>query len=475
MNMPTPLRRTLAVLLCLPLTLRAQTWPEPQPLPPSPPARPNFHAPSALDCKRPVQTRLVPGMGQSQNAAVSGAVPMAPPITVRVEGSRTRDLAAAAPPAATAMPAPVPEMRVAAPTSANPAASPPPQRTEQPQVSQVVTAGIVDDNADFSEYLAFRQRTQVEHRERDVRERYLLEVRDTAGHGVADAEVAIRAANGAAMWARTDTAGHAWLHPDAFDPAHSNTYEVTARKNGQQASGRLLRGQRSAVDVQLGLQPARQRARLDLVFLVDATGSMGDEIDKLRASMETIVQKISQAPSRPDLCLGLVAYRDRVDDFLIKAHDLSNDVPGFQRVLNGLRANGGGDYPEAMNEALADAVQNISWRGEGATRLVVLVADAPPHLDYGGTQYDESMMAALGKGIKIFSVGASGLDKQGEYIQRQIAQYTGGRFVFLTYADASRPESGPGRETVHDVRNYSVDTLDKLIVRLVTQELAALK
>src|SRR5205085_116033 len=62
-------------------------------------------------------------------------------------------------------------------------------------------------------------------------------------------------------------------------------------------------------------------------------------------------------------------------------------------------------------------------------------------------QYDEDMQAALGKGIKVFSVGASGLDRQGEFIQRQIAQYTGGRFVFLTYAQADHPASGPGRET----------------------------
>jgi hypothetical protein len=104
--------------------------------------------------------------------------------------------------------------------------------------------------------------------------------------------------------------------------------------------------------------------------------------------------------------------------------------------------------------------------------MVILLADAPPHLDYGAPHYDEDMLAALGKGIKIFGVGASGLDRQGEFIQRQIAQYTGGKFVFLTYADARRPGSGPGRETVHDVQNYSVDTLDRLIVRLVTEELA---
>lgn len=77
-------------------------------------------------------------------------------------------------------------------------------------------------------------------------------------------------------------------------------------------------------------------------------------------------------------------------------------------------------------------------------------------------------------GIKVFSVGASGLNEQGEYIQRQIAQYTGGKFVFLTYKDASNPASGPGTQTVHDVRNYSVETLDQLIVRLVREELAYL-
>ena len=84
------------------------------------------------------------------------------------------------------------------------------------------------------------------------------------------------------------------------------------------------------------------------------------------------------------------------------------------------------------------------------------------------------MVAALGKGIKVFSVGASGLDKQGEYIQRQIAQYTGGKFVFLTYRDAANPVSGPGRETVHEVNNYSVQTLDRLVVRLVSEELEQL-
>jgi Mg-chelatase subunit ChlD len=286
--------------------------------------------------------------------------------------------------------------------------------------------------------------------------------------------VAVQAHSGYAAWARTDAAGRVWLHPNAFDPSHAPQYEIAVRKDGRHAFGQLTRGQRSAVEVRLDAQIA-PRARLDLVFLIDATGSMGDEIDKLKTSLRSIVAEVSALPSRPDLCLGLVAYRDRGDAFLLRSHDLTRDVGGFLRdALYPLYAGGGGDYPEAMNEALHETVHRISWRGDGATRLVVLLADAPPHLDYGAPHYDDDMLAALGKGIKVFSVGASGLDRQGEFIQRQIAQYTGGSFVFLTYAQAHDPASGPGRETVHDVKNYSVDTLDRLIVRLVTDELARL-
>ena len=142
-------------------------------------------------------------------------------------------------------------------------------------------------------------------------------------------------------------------------------------------------------------------------------------------------------------------------------------------VLGRVEAAGGGDMPEALNEALHETVHALRWRADAA-RLVVLVADAPPHLDYAGPQYDRDMQAALAKGIKLFAVGASGLDPVGEYIYRQMAQYTAGRFVFLTYQDAADPGSGPGTQTTHDVGTYSVQTLDRLIVRLVGDEVARL-
>jgi Mg-chelatase subunit ChlD len=458
-----------------PLPTEPTRWPEPQTQAwPQTIVRttPNFQAPSATHCARPIQTREMPGWPQGQAGALESRERLAKSAPAETATAPFASAAAPAPAARAESGALADMARSGRPAAASIAPSQPQRQQQPPQ--QVVTAGMVDDNADFTSYLAFRNRTRVEHRARDIRERYLLEVKDSRGRGIADAEVAVQAASGHAMWARTDTAGRVWLHPNAFDPSRSAYYDVAVRKDGRQSAGRLQRGQKSAVEVVLDARPAEARARLDLVFLIDATGSMADEIDKLKATLRTIAADVARLPSQPDLCFGLVAYRDKGDAFLLRSHDFTNDLGSFQGVLNALHAAGGGDYPEAMNEALHETVHNLSWRGDGATRMVVLLADAPPHLDYGGPYYDDDMVAALGKGIKVFSVGASGLDKQGEYIQRQIAQYTGGRFVFLTYAQAHNPGRGPGRETVHDVNNYSVDTLDRLVVRLVSEELGKL-
>ncbi|HET7792078.1 MAG TPA: VWA domain-containing protein [Rhizobacter sp.] len=504
-----PPRSTLPALLislllsaCSATAGERDTWPPAwQDAPPNaavdftPPA---FEAPSATHCHRLPSTREVPGGGREQaDGRRRGEAEM---LSRKVlPGASARSEAAGAAPLA----APVAE----APAMADAARSAPKPQPDAPPrpPRETVTAGMVDDNADFGEYLAYRQRTgQLPVRERDISERYLLEVTDAQGRPVHDAEVAVQRPGIAqpVAWARTDTAGRVWLHPRAFLSPELNgerTLGVAVRKNGVQSRALLTRGQANAVQVRLGVAN-NAPVRLDLVFLIDATGSMGDEIAKLKASMRAMAQQISQLPGQPDICYGLVAYRDRGDAFITRTHDFTDDLGAFQQQLANVQAHGGGDTPEALNEALHEVVHGLSWRTQAA-RMVVLVADAPPHLDYGGCtaapdtygvspprgqravlgrpgdcpQYDRDMQAALAKGIKLFAVGASGLDPVGEYIYRQMAQYTAGRFVFLTYRDAANPGSGPGDKTLHDVKQYSVQTLDKLVVRLVSDELARLK
>jgi len=458
-----------------PPSAHAGVWPPPWQDPPALPhddTPPAFEPPSAPHCRRPPGTREVGGHGTEQQAAAwereessataSRRARAAPESLAKSAAPATAGAATADSAAAHYPPAPWPQPR--------------PQPSPQRPAHEPVTAGMVDDNADFGEYLAYRRRKAgLPVHERDVSERYLLEVTDASGHPVHDAEVAVQRAGVAQplMWARTDTAGRVWLHPRAFLPqasAHERTLGIAVRKHALQARATLSRGQSQAVQVRLGGTPSALRPRLDLVFLVDATGSMDDEIAKLKASMHAMSRQIARLPGQPDICYGLVAYRDRGDAFLTRSHDFTDDLPAFQRMLARLHAGGGGDKPEALNEALHEVVHGLSWRSDAA-RMVVLVADAAPHLDYGGPQYDRDMQAALAKGIKLFAVGTSGLEPEGEYIYRQVAQYTAGRFVFLTYRDAADPGSGPGAQTPHDVSQYSVQTLDRLIVRLVADEL----
>ncbi|MEZ4581019.1 MAG: hypothetical protein R3A10_05110 [Caldilineaceae bacterium] len=121
--------------------------------------------------------------------------------------------------------------------------------------------------------------------------------------------------------------------------------------------------------------------------------------------------------------------------------------PSSSAPLAKLDASGGGDEPEALHEALFTAVHELSWRTDETVRMVVLVADAPPHIaDYYGDlsgRYDHTVFDAVAQGIKIFPVGASGLNSTGEYVFRQLAQITGGKFVFLDLRGRQRPVQRP--------------------------------
>ncbi|MBI3959707.1 MAG: VWA domain-containing protein [Chloroflexi bacterium] len=384
--------------------------------------------------------------------------------------------AAAAPAAESARPAREPAAAAPAAPSSHRSPTPVPYSREQ-RPAEPVTAGVVDDNEQWNDYLDYRARHDyLWVNERDITERITIQVWDEASEPVHDATVEIYGDQQQVIFTgRTDAGGRLFFHPRALDGnPRVQTYFVTASK-GYVAQRQQFSRQESRWTITLIDPPAAERTQLDLLFLIDATGSMSDEIDKLKNSMAAIASQIDSLPERPSVRYSLVAYRDRGDAFVVKAEAFTSHLSRFQTQLSRLQAEGGGDYPESLNEALHIALHNSDWTREDAVRLVLLVADAPPHLDYQERYaYDTDMLEAVAMGVKIFPVGASGLDEQGEYIFRQMAQFTGGKFVFLTYEEGGDASSGPGTETTHDVDNYSVDTLDRLVVRLVREELAKL-
>ena len=321
-------------------------------------------------------------------------------------------------------------------------------------------AGSVDDNAAFGDYLKYRdefRRLGIRVRDVDVSVRHVVTVVDEAGRPLLGAVV-----REGDQEVRTGPDGRALL----FGDIGGATVEWgTASVAVDFADGREHR-------VSLPVRRPEGPAKLDVHFLIDTTGSMGDEIDRLKDSVRSVAERISALPGDTDLRLGMTVYRDRGDLFVTRTFDFTSSVDIFKTALAEVRADGGGDTPEDLNAALHEAVTKPSWRGDDTVKLVFLVADAPPHLDYqGGDDYAADVRTAARRGIKIMPIASSGLDDQGEYVFRQLAQITMGRFTFLTYgADGA----SPGDETDHHVSDYAVLALDDLVVRLVSDELRPL-
>jgi TolB-like protein len=169
----------------------------------------------------------------------------------------------------------------------------------------------------------------------------------------------------------------------------------------------------------------------------------------------------------------MVLYRDRDDEYDTKVVPFTSDLGEFQKALDGVSADGGGDDPEDLQSALRDAVGAMKWNADGI-RLGFIVTDAAPHLDYGQDfTYAASAREAKARGIKLFSIGAGGLPLEGEYPLRQIAQYTQGKYIFLTYGEKGESEGGKeGSVSHHTGSNFATDKLEAIVIKFVRDEIA---
>ena len=147
-------------------------------------------------------------------------------------------------------------------------------------------------------------------------------------------------------------------------------------------------------------------ASIDVVFVLDTTGSMGGMIDAAKEKIWSIASTLASADNTPHLRIGFVAYRDRGDAYVTKTVALSNDLDSAYAQLMDFRAEGGGDGPESVNKGLYDAVNSMSWSQNDSTyKAVFLVGDAPPHMDYDNEMtYPQIIKEAKRKGIVVNSI-----------------------------------------------------------------------
>lgn len=185
--------------------------------------------------------------------------------------------------------------------------------------------------------------------------------------------------------------------------------------------------------------------RLDVVFVLDATGSMGDEIDAVKQHLRSMIARFQAGSPVPRVRFGLVAYRDHGDEFLTRVLELSEDPGRVEAAVRRLEADGGGDTPEAVAEALHAAIHQVGWDLDPATsRMLFLIGDAAPHQDLG-LDFRSQVRAARARGIRVHALGCSGIQDSGEAEFREVADLGEGRFEFLTYRqEVVRPDGSAG-------------------------------
>lgn len=212
--------------------------------------------------------------------------------------------------------------------------------------------------------------------------------------------------------------------------------------------------------------PPSAKSTLDISLVIDTTGSMGDEIRYLQSEFITLSDTIGQRYPNAEQHWSLVLYKDVSDSYIVKWFDFRQDPVEFQSKLDLATADGGGDFPEAPDQALAKAAL-LDWRSDESTaRLAFWVADAPHHAEQASAMSD-AVLALQERAVHVYPIASSGVDDFTELTMRSVAQLTGGRYLFLTN------DSGVGGDHKEPTLPcYFVTKLDRAILRMVEIELS---
>jgi Mg-chelatase subunit ChlD len=156
----------------------------------------------------------------------------------------------------------------------------------------------------------------------------------------------------------------------------------------------------------LAAEEQQAKPRIEVVFVLDTTGSMSNLIAAAKQKIWAIANTLTMTEPAPEIKMGLIGYRDRGDAYLTKRTDLTLDLDAIHTELMGFAAQAGGDEPESVNQAVNEAVTQMSWsKDDEVYRVIFLVGDSPPHMDYeDDVKYHETCKLAAEAGIIINTI-----------------------------------------------------------------------
>lgn len=255
----------------------------------------------------------------------------------------------------------------------------------------------------------------------------------------------------------TDANGYAYLYPEKIE----DKYEVYITYNDVNKDKKKIKATIKNDEVISLTDKTYKNDVIELMFVIDTTGSMGDEINYLKVEIDDVISEIQEKNPNTVIKLALLFYRDKGDEYVTRYFDFTQDIQKQKNNLSNQNANGGGDFEEAVYKALGEAVDK-QWSSSSETRVLVHVADAPSH-DNEVKEWNKNVLKLTKKGIKVISVASSGIDKKTEYFFRSQSMITGGCYVYLT------DDSGVGGTHIEATTEVKpvVEYLNKLLIRLI--------
>lgn len=296
----------------------------------------------------------------------------------------------------------------------------------------------------------------------DPRNRLQVTVTDAAGAPLVHESVLLYGAGDQLLWtARTDKAGVAYLFWSKEQSPErvvcgAASQEVLTAQTGEDPQGKAEMVPVEALT--LTAEPAATPlTALQVMFIVDTTGSMGDELAYLQKDFAAIAQRVGTQ----GVSYAVAFYRDQGDEYVTKYEGFTDAVETIRQRINAEYANGGGDMPEAVAEVLTQCLTDCAdWR-EDCAKLAFLIFDAPPH-EGREAELQAAVRAAAEQGIRLVPVVASNAQRDTELFGRALAICTNGSYVFLT------DDSGVGDSHLEPiVGSYSVELLQDVIVRII--------
>jgi len=298
------------------------------------------------------------------------------------------------------------------------------------------------------------------------RQRYTLILTNENGFPLADAPVRMLDAEKLVWEARTDNTGKAELWAAMFNPQDTAAnLRAEVQVNGQPQELSALKKAAEGFNYLKINAECKSPNKVDIVWAVDATGSMGDEIEYLKTELLDVIVRAKSHNPTLDYRMGAVFYRDKGDEYVTKSSPLSPDIAQTVGFIQQQRAAGGGDYPEAVHSALEAVMFDQQWSENAIARICFLVLDASPHQGADiNASLQKSIREAARLGIRIVPIAASGIQKDTEFLMKFFGLATNGSYVFLT------DHSGIGGKHLEPTTDeYKVEPLNDLLVRLITE------